>query len=284
MIYETLPEFATAARTFMDGTAQRYRQLADAMTSLLKHETAATFRQLDSMQQEARQNIFGPTDTGDTNSTRLNGVWVDEDDELLPEDIVDSIYSLTPVTAINLALHNNRRVLRLLTNELAWTHDHGIRALAGQLHRVIFDQMVRLRLERMKSRRRRKVSALDEELARLLKSKEDIKQYRHDRDICLRSLRDQLMIIARSSVGEDRDIMLTLADTIFSPASLGPGNAVRQTVEGNTAVQAIAAVERVFDTLLLTAQKSEVEALFRLAQDDARKLLPTMRKLHKLVE
>lgn len=84
MIYETLPEFAEPARTFMDAAAQRYRQLGEVMTGLLKHETAATFHQLDAIQREASENIFGPPDTGDTSSGRLNGAWVDEDDDLLP--------------------------------------------------------------------------------------------------------------------------------------------------------------------------------------------------------
>lgn len=282
MVNENFMDFDTAARTFMDAAAQRYHQLADAMIGLSKNETAAVFRQLESMEREASQRIFAPPDKGDAGGAPLGWPWVGDDGDLLPEDIVDSVYSLTPVRAINLALYNNRRALRFLTDVLAQTQDDRIRALADRLYQVIFDQVVSLRLERRQAHRRQKVSELDDDLALLLESKKDIERYRRYRDICLERLRDRLTFIARSATADERETMLSLAATIHPSPSPDTENAAEQSVEGNAVAQTIAAVESVFDALLLTAQQSEEEALLRLAQADANKLLPAMRQLHKM--
>jgi hypothetical protein len=286
---KTLRKFDTAARVFVADTAHRYRQFGDAMSALEKHETAAVFRQLEAMERDVSQAMFGPADIappglgdaawGNAAWGSAGGLWVGDDDDLLPADIADSVYSLTPVRAINLALHNNQRAVQFITNVLARTEDDRAPTLAERFHHTVLDQMVCLRLERRRACRRQKVSLLDENLALLLEPKKDMESYSRGRDICLRQLRDRVTLIARSASEEERHGMLRLAAAIFPSPPHDMNRAEERPVEGNAVARAIATIESVFDALLLTARQSEEEAVLRLAQDDAKKLLPALRRL-----
>lgn len=286
MTYETLLDFEAAARTFMNDAARRYHQLAEAMAALEKHETAAAFRQLEAMERDAFPKVLSTAAATDDAGGNPDHRWVGDDDGdgLLPQEIAGSIYSLTPVIAINFALYNNQRALRHLTDVLAETPVDEIREQAGRLYREIFSQMVGLRLERRQVHSRKAESGLGADVAQLLSVKRDVESYRRYRDICLRRLGDVLAGIARTASGQAKDTILSLAESLPpSPPTVKPGEGERPH-EGTATVRSIAAVEIIFDALLLAAQQSEDETLFRLAQSDANKLLPALRQLHDLTK
>ena len=120
---------------------------------------------------------------------------------------------------------------------------------------------------------------MDENLALLLEPKMDMTSYTRHRDICLRHLRDRVTLIARSPSDEERQGMLCLAAAIFPSLPHDMTRADEPPIEGTAVARAIATIESVFDALLLAARQSEEEAVLRLAQDDAKKLLPALRRL-----
>jgi hypothetical protein len=277
-----MQEFEALARSFVADTARRYRQLADAMTTLGKEETAAVFRRLEKLEQDVSEKVLGKADGSSEPPGLPRGLWTGDGDELLPPDIADSVYSLSPQGAINLALHNHRRALNFLTDVLADTRQSAIQQLADRLYGEIYNQTVELRLERRKIHGLVSMNGLDREIKQLLAVKSSRQDYLECRDLCLQRLGERLVAIAGTAGEENAGAILSLAAEV-APAALAPAADLgRYPNEGNAIAQSIAAVETVFDALLLTAQQGENEALFRSAQSDADKLLPVMQRLHEL--
>jgi hypothetical protein len=290
--YVTVHDFRAAAHALLDDTAQRYRLMSETMTSLSKHDTADAFRRLDAMESETLRSIFGSMTCPDTKITgsKLDATsekWFVGDDNAQSGKIADSIYSLTPVRAINLALENSKRTMRFLVDVLSQTPNAEICVLADRLYHLLLTQMACLRAARLRAHRQRIKSSLELDLEHLLKIKKGMKLYRQHRDICLGRLREQLIRIARIAPERQQDRILSLVSAVPISKSISPLPEARiknLVIEGNAATQAIASVETVFDALLFVAQHSGEELLFRAAQKDANLLLPMMRQSRDLLD
>ncbi|MDP6706506.1 MAG: hypothetical protein QF893_09210 [Alphaproteobacteria bacterium] len=277
MAFDTVDEVRRTAHAFLSESARRYAQLAGEMHRLGKPETAVTFERLEQSQLALAQQVGDGGSAGDDDPEIL---WQAGDDgQVLPPDIADSAYSLTPVRALNLALHNNQRAITFLT-EILGRHPAGaVHDLADRLSREILDQRVQLRLQRRRASRQREALADNVHLNRLAATVRGIDDYRRHRQACVEALARQLTAHAGAATDDDRRRILDAATRLeLKPASGPSPTANRQ--EGAPLTKAISGIEAYFDALMAVAGHCQDEAVLAAAQEDAARLIPVLRELH----
>lgn len=284
MAYDTVEEVRRAAHAFLDESARRYAQLATEMRRLGKPETAATFERLKASQfalaGQVRAGQVREGDGGGSSEDDLGILWQASDDgQVLPPDVADSTYSLTPVRALNLALHNNQRAIAFLTDILARHQEDAIRALVGVLSREFLDQRAQLRLQRRRANRQGEALADNPNLKRLAATENGLDAYKRNRDACVAALARQLTAHAHGASASDRGrILQASAQLGLNPTSAPSPTASQQ--EGAPLTMAISGIEAYFDALMTVATRCQDEAILVAAQDDAAQLIPVLRGLH----
>lgn len=277
MAFDTVDEVRRTAYAFLAESTRRYAQLADEMHRLGKPETAATFERL----QESQVALAGQVSDGDSiDGEDTEVLWqAGGDGQVLPPDIADSAYSLTPVRALNLALHNNRRAIAFLTEILGRHQEGAVHDLADHLIREILDQRVQLRLQRRRANRQREALADNAHLNRLAATVRDVDVYRRNRQACIEALARQLAAHASVATADDRRrIQEAVARLELGPPS-GPSPTARRQ-EGAPLTKAISGIEAYFDALMMVAGNCQDEAVLAAAQEDAARLIPVLRDLH----
>jgi hypothetical protein len=280
MTYPDVDHLRTAALTFMVDAARHYADLADTMTALSKHKSADVFRRLVETEEELARRLFATTEISPSAGMRR---WLQEGEYTLPADIAGSIYSLTPVAAINLALHINRQAIGNLTEILAdATEEDGLHDLAQQIYHAISEQTACLRLQRRRLNAGQEAeSGPGAGIARPVGIARDLAGYEQYRNRCLGRLAAELADIATTASTDDQAAILEAAATILAADPDADEVGTFYFAEGNAVVRSIAAVEAIFDLFLRAAEQSKDEALFRLAQADADRLLPVLRRLRR---